>query len=178
MVETALPAALTTCPRRQQPCWSKTRSSAGFRGGWNSDRGPWARARFSRRRSIQACRHNSTRSRTAKTFGQSRQSCWKKRQARGSRTRDISPFMLFVYDVLPEQADRIPAVRHVDGTARIQTINRDQHPLYHDFLQAFHRADRRAGARQHVIQYQRRTNCLQPAGCGRDASGRRRLMPW
>lgn len=48
-----------------------------------------------------------------------------------------SPFMLFVYDVLPEQAERIPAVRHVDGTARIQTINRQQHPLYYDLLKAF-----------------------------------------
>ncbi len=34
----------------------------------------------------------------------------------------VSPFMLFAYDVRPEQADRIPAVRHIDGTARIQTI--------------------------------------------------------
>ncbi|HST90055.1 MAG TPA: carbamoyltransferase C-terminal domain-containing protein [Ktedonobacterales bacterium] len=48
-----------------------------------------------------------------------------------------SPFMLFVYDVLPGQAERIPAVRHVDGTARIQTISRAQHPLYHDLLTAF-----------------------------------------
>jgi len=48
-----------------------------------------------------------------------------------------SPFMLFVYDVLPEKADYIPAVRHVDGTARIQTINRLQHPLYYDLLRAF-----------------------------------------
>jgi predicted NodU family carbamoyl transferase len=48
-----------------------------------------------------------------------------------------SPFMLFVYDVLLEKADLIPAVRHVDGTARIQTINRQQHPLYYDLLQAF-----------------------------------------
>jgi carbamoyltransferase len=50
---------------------------------------------------------------------------------------DTSPFMLFVYDVLPEQADRIPAVRHVDNTARIQTINRQQHPLYYDLIKAF-----------------------------------------
>src|SRR5205823_13841277 len=49
----------------------------------------------------------------------------------------VSPFMLFVYDVLPDKADRIPAVRHVDGTARIQTINRQQHPLYYDLIQAF-----------------------------------------
>ena len=49
----------------------------------------------------------------------------------------VSPFMLFVYDVLPDKANRIPAVRHVDGTARVQTVNRDQHPLYYDLLKAF-----------------------------------------
>lgn len=49
----------------------------------------------------------------------------------------VSPFMLFVYDVLPSKADKIPAVRHVDGTARIQTINRKQNPLYYDLLKAF-----------------------------------------
>ncbi len=48
-----------------------------------------------------------------------------------------SPFMLFVYDVIPEQAEYIPAVRHIDGTARIQTINREQQPLYYDLLKAF-----------------------------------------
>ena len=48
-----------------------------------------------------------------------------------------SPFMLFVYDVAPDKAERIPAVRHVDGTARIQTINRQQNPLYYDLLKAF-----------------------------------------
>ena len=50
---------------------------------------------------------------------------------------DCSPFMLFVYDVLPDKADSIAAVRHVDGTARIQTINRRQHALYYDLLKAF-----------------------------------------
>jgi carbamoyltransferase len=50
-----------------------------------------------------------------------------------------SPFMLFVHDVVPDKADRIPAVRHVDGTARIQTVNRSQHPLYYDLLRAFQR---------------------------------------
>jgi carbamoyltransferase len=48
-----------------------------------------------------------------------------------------SPFMLFVNDVRPEKADRIPAVRHVDGTARIQTVSRDQNPPYYDLLKAF-----------------------------------------
>jgi carbamoyltransferase len=49
----------------------------------------------------------------------------------------VSPFMLFVNDVRPEKADLIPAVRHVDGTARIQTINRGQNPRYYDLLRAF-----------------------------------------
>lgn len=50
-----------------------------------------------------------------------------------------SPFMLFVYDVLPDKIHRIPAVRHVDGTARIQTINRRQHAMYYDVVKAFAR---------------------------------------
>jgi len=50
-----------------------------------------------------------------------------------------APFMLFVFDVLPERAAEIPAVRHVDGTARVQTVNREQHPRYYDLLRAFER---------------------------------------
>jgi carbamoyltransferase len=50
---------------------------------------------------------------------------------------DASPFMLFVHQVAPDKADRIPAVRHVDGTARIQTVNRRQNPRYYDLLKAF-----------------------------------------
>jgi carbamoyltransferase len=49
----------------------------------------------------------------------------------------VSPFMLFVYNVVPGKADKIPAVRHVDGTARIQTVNREQHQLYYDLLHEF-----------------------------------------
>lgn len=48
-----------------------------------------------------------------------------------------SPFMLFVHKVREDKADQIPAVRHVDGTARIQTVNKDQHPRYHALLTEF-----------------------------------------
>jgi carbamoyltransferase len=48
-----------------------------------------------------------------------------------------SPFMLFVYCVQSDKADKIPAVRHVDGTARIQTVNEDQHPQYYSLLKEF-----------------------------------------
>lgn len=51
----------------------------------------------------------------------------------------IAPFMLFVFDVPDDKAERIPAVRHVDGTARVQTVRRDQNALYYDLLAAFHR---------------------------------------
>jgi carbamoyltransferase len=50
---------------------------------------------------------------------------------------DVSPFMLFVFNVAPDKAGRIPAVRHVDGTARVQTINRRQNALYYDLVRAF-----------------------------------------
>lgn len=48
-----------------------------------------------------------------------------------------SPFMLFVYDVKQDKADKIAAVRHVDGTARIQTVNKEQNPRYYELLKAF-----------------------------------------
>jgi carbamoyltransferase len=56
----------------------------------------------------------------------------------GGRQHLEAPFMLFVYDVLEARAHRIPAVRHVDGTARVQTIRRDQHPAYYDLLAQFY----------------------------------------
>jgi len=60
-------------------------------------------------------------------------------RSREARARKVfpAPFMLFVFDVDPERSARIPAVRHVDGTARVQTVARDSNPLYHDVLTAF-----------------------------------------
>ncbi|MFC4533954.1 carbamoyltransferase [Sphaerisporangium dianthi] len=48
-----------------------------------------------------------------------------------------SPYMLFVHDVRPEWRDRIPAVVHVDGTARVQTVDRAAEPLLAGLLEAF-----------------------------------------
>ncbi|MBF5012444.1 carbamoyltransferase [Burkholderia pseudomultivorans] len=55
----------------------------------------------------------------------------------GRREPLRAPFMLFVYDVLPERGERIPAVRHIDGTARVQTVDAQQHPLLHALLTEF-----------------------------------------
>jgi carbamoyltransferase len=48
-----------------------------------------------------------------------------------------SPFMLRVTQVRPGMAERIPAVTHVNGTARLHTVNRESNPLYYDLLQRF-----------------------------------------
>jgi carbamoyltransferase len=50
-----------------------------------------------------------------------------------------SPHMLFVHEVAPEWLDRIPAVVHVDGTARIQTVDRTTEPTVARMLEAFER---------------------------------------
>ena len=47
-----------------------------------------------------------------------------------------SPYMLFVHDVAPDWRGRVPAVTHVDGAARIQTVDTDQ-PLLHAVLSRF-----------------------------------------
>ncbi|MFT3859540.1 MAG: carbamoyltransferase C-terminal domain-containing protein [Aquabacterium sp.] len=48
-----------------------------------------------------------------------------------------APFMLFIYDVLPEQAEKIPSACHADRTARVQTVDAETHPRYHALLKAF-----------------------------------------
>jgi carbamoyltransferase len=50
-----------------------------------------------------------------------------------------SPYMLFVHDVAPQWRDRIPAVVHVDGTARVQTVDRADEPLVARMLEGFER---------------------------------------
>jgi carbamoyltransferase len=50
-----------------------------------------------------------------------------------------SPYMLFVHDVAAAWQDRIPAVVHVDGTARVQTVDPVAEPLVARMLTAFER---------------------------------------
>jgi carbamoyltransferase len=48
-----------------------------------------------------------------------------------------SPYMSQVYEMLPEQQCRIPAVTHVDGTARLQTVDGATNPRYWHLIRAF-----------------------------------------
>lgn len=47
------------------------------------------------------------------------------------------PFMIKVYNIRPERRDEIPAVTHVDGTGRLQTVERETAPLYWSVIRAF-----------------------------------------
>jgi carbamoyltransferase len=49
----------------------------------------------------------------------------------------VSPFMLFATQVRPEKRPMIPAVVHVDGTARPQTVTREQNHRLYDLIFAF-----------------------------------------
>ena len=46
-------------------------------------------------------------------------------------------FMLMVYPIKKEWQEKIPAVTHVDGSGRLQTIRRSQNPRYYDLIKLF-----------------------------------------
>lgn len=48
-----------------------------------------------------------------------------------------TPVMLLVYDVLPSKREIIPAVTHVDGSGRAQTVSQKDNPLYHKLIGEF-----------------------------------------
>jgi carbamoyltransferase len=52
-------------------------------------------------------------------------------------TDDDVPFMMQVYQIRQEKRAQIPAVTHVDGSGRLQTVHRDTNPLYYRLIEAF-----------------------------------------
>jgi carbamoyltransferase len=50
-----------------------------------------------------------------------------------------SPFMLHVYKIRPEKRAQLCAVNHVDDTGRLQSVSREENPLYYDLICAFER---------------------------------------
>jgi carbamoyltransferase len=53
-----------------------------------------------------------------------------------------SPFMLLAAYVKQGKAEMVPAITHVDNTARVQTVSRDVNERYYDLIKAF---DKRTG---------------------------------
>jgi len=52
---------------------------------------------------------------------------------------DDVPFMLQVIAIRPERRGQIPAVTHVDGTGRLQTVDQAGNSRYHALIEAFFR---------------------------------------
>jgi carbamoyltransferase len=50
-----------------------------------------------------------------------------------------NPFMLLVLPIRKDKRDVIPAVTHVDGTGRLQSVLREGNPLYHHLIEEFER---------------------------------------
>ena len=49
-------------------------------------------------------------------------------------------FMLYVVDVKPEKREIIPAITHVDGTGRLQTVRKEYNPRYYRLIETFGQA--------------------------------------
>ena len=48
-----------------------------------------------------------------------------------------TPFMMHVYKIRPDKRQSLCAVNHVDDTGRLQTVSREENPLYYDLIKAF-----------------------------------------
>lgn len=49
-----------------------------------------------------------------------------------------TPYMLIVADIFPEKQSVIPAVTHVDGTGRLQTVMREINDRFYDLISEFY----------------------------------------
>jgi len=50
---------------------------------------------------------------------------------------DPNPFMLMVQPVLPDKRQKVPAITHVDGSGRLQTVHRDTNRLFWELIREF-----------------------------------------
>lgn len=48
-----------------------------------------------------------------------------------------SPYMLMVANVKPQVRDKIPSVVHIDGTARVQSVDKNLTPLFYHLIEEF-----------------------------------------
>lgn len=53
-------------------------------------------------------------------------------------TSNVSPYMSITATVKEDKRELIPAVTHVDGSSRLQTVTKEDEPMYHSFISAFY----------------------------------------
>jgi len=49
------------------------------------------------------------------------------------------PFMTFTLDIIEDKQAEIPGIVHVDGTGRLQTVSKDDNPLYYELISEFYK---------------------------------------
>ena len=99
--------------------------------------------------------------------------------------QEKSPYMLLVANVAREKLKKvnshdqalwgidklnvvrssIPAVTHVDNSARVQTVSKDTNPRYHDLISHFYKKNRLPSFNQYQLQHSGGTHCLHSRGC-------------
>ena len=65
---------------------------------------------------------------------------------------DAVPFMMQVFQIREDKRKLIPAVTHVDGSGRLQTVSRDTNPLYWQLIAAFYATHRHPNGAEHLVQ--------------------------
>ena len=181
-----------SCSSTSPSCWPTGRSSAGSRAGWSSARARWA-PQHPRRppladdagddepedqvpRELPAVRPGRAPGRGAASGSTStrgtraRTCCWSRRCSSDRRVPiDAEPRRTMRDD--PDLRNRvnvvrstIPAVTHVDYSARVQTVDEDRNPRFYRAARGLRAADRLPGARQHQLQRPRRADRLHARG--------------
>ena len=54
------------------------------------------------------------------------------------RGMDETPHMMYAVDCQPGVQEKIPAIIHVDGTCRIQTVTEEDNPVYRKFIETWY----------------------------------------
>jgi carbamoyltransferase len=53
------------------------------------------------------------------------------------RSKKETPFMMYAVDVVKDKLEVIPAITHVDGTCRVQTVTKEQNKHYYELIEEF-----------------------------------------
>jgi carbamoyltransferase-like protein len=76
--------------------------------------------------------------------------------------------MTLTFQVRPEKKAAIAAAVHVDGSARVQSVRRDQNERYYDLIKAFAAKKGGTGGIKHKLQSQRRAYRQFTIRCNQD----------
>lgn len=66
-------------------------------------------------------------------------SCLEEKASEYFQIKGKSPYMLLTVPVIKEKQSKIPAIVHVDGSARLQTVNRTDNKMYYDLINEFYK---------------------------------------